>query len=108
MKLDVKKLLAKILTALDSVLTYLPQQYIVEEVSVPVSFSSQRYKSLTKDISKTGYTAVGVVGWNTTTVDWMFSQLYISGTTLHLYIFRNASTTASVTMYFRILYRKNL
>ena len=97
MTFKLKELMAKVLTSLI---------WTVESVTLPVSLSNQRYKSFTKDISKTGYVPIGIVGWNTQTVDWMMSQCFISGNTLHVYVFRNASATASVTFTFQILYRK--
>lgn len=98
--LDVKKTLAKLLDAVNTV------DYIVERKTISFSFSNQRYKSVTASVAKTGYQPIGIVGWQFSTVDWMLSWNYINDTTATLYIFRTASATASATITLNVLYRK--
>ena len=59
---------------------------VVDTLNASFSFSSQRYKQVTKDVSKTGYTPIGIVGWKFSTVDWFLSQCYLSSTTAYLYL----------------------
>ena len=99
--LDVKKTLAKLLDAVNTV------DYIVERQTISFSFSNQRYKSVTSSVAKTGYQPIGIVGWHFGSVDWLLSTCYITGTTAALYIFRTASiTSASSTITIDVLYRK--
>ena len=98
--LDLKEWIAKI-TA------YTKDTYIVDTFNASYSFSSQRYKEVTKDISKTGYTPIGIVGWKFSGVDWYTSRMYISGTTAYLYVFRTSSTTATGNVDIHVLYSKN-
>ncbi len=79
---------------------------VVDTLNASFSFSSQRYKQVTKDVSKTGYTPIGIVGWKFGTVDWFLSQCYLSSTTAYLYIFRTSSTTANGNVDILVLYRK--
>lgn len=100
MKLDLKELIAKMSA-------YTKDTYIVEALNVPFSFSSQRYKEVTKDVSKTGYTPLGIVGWSFSTIDWYLSRLSLTGTTATLMIFRTANISASANVDIYVLYRKN-
>lgn len=98
--LSVKDLLAKMLTLLDGYL-------VVEEKTLNFSFSNQRYKAFTLGVSKTGYTPLGIVGYEFSAVDWIFSRAYISGNTATFFIFRNSNITASASVKLKVLYRKD-
>ena len=97
--LDLKAWIAK-------VTDYVNETYITETVTVSYSFSSQRYKSITQSVAKTGYTPIGVVGWTFAQVDWIFSKVTLNGNTLEMTIFRSANTTASTNVKVDVLYRK--
>lgn len=98
--LDIKKLLTKLLD-------YQKNEFTVDIVSVPCAFSSQRYKAVSASAAKTGYTPIGIVGWNCGSVDWLIDYIYVSGDTLYGYIFRTSSGTYSTTLKFYVLYRKD-
>lgn len=98
--LHVKNLLAKMLTLLDGYL-------VVEERTLNFSFRNQRYGGFQLDVSKTGYTPLGVVGYTFSAVDWFCSNVDLQATPASLFIFRNSNITASASLTLRILYCKD-
>lgn len=81
--------------------------FVVEQKTVSVSLSNQRYKEATKDVAKTGYTPLGVVGYEISAIDNSLSQIYIDGTTLHIFLWRATNSTATYTVDVKVLYRSN-
>ena len=64
---------------------------------------------ITKDVSKSGYTPIGVVGWTGSgTSNFAISECYVSGTTFYIYYW-NLSSASQTLSYINayILYQKN-
>ena len=98
--LDVKAVLGKITDWISH------NEYVTEQKTIYFSFSNQRYKEVIGSVAKTGYTPIGIVGWNFSTVDWFLSKCYISGDNANLYIFRTGNATASVNVVLTVLYKR--
>ncbi len=81
---------------------------LVEVQSKNITGNGQRYKEQTYNIAKTGYTPLGVLGWNTGNIDWYLNCIYKSGS-LYAMAMRNDNATWSATLSFNvaILYQKN-
>ena len=81
---------------------------LVEVQSKNITGNGQRYREQTYNIAKTGYTPLGVLGWNVGNVDWYINCIYKSGS-LYAMAMRNDNTTWSSTLNFNvaILYQKN-
>lgn len=81
---------------------------LVEVQSKNITGNGQRYREQTYNIAKTGYTPLGVLGWNVGNIDWYVNCIYKSGS-LYAMAMRNDNTTWSATLNFNvaILYQKN-
>lgn len=81
---------------------------LVEVQSKNITGNGQRYREQTYNIAKTGYTPLGVLGWNVGNIDWYINCIYKSGS-LYAMAMRNDNTTWSSTLNFNvaILYQKN-
>lgn len=85
----------------------LSHAFLTDNVTV---FSSQSIaasgnSSGTVSVAKSGYTPIGIVGWNMSTVKASITRFYLNGSTLN-YIVTNSTTSKinSVTLTARILY----
>lgn len=81
---------------------------LVEVQSKNITGNGQIYREQTYNIAKTGYTPLGVLGWNVGNVEYIMNCIYKSGS-LYAMATRNNSATWSATLNFNvaILYQKN-
>lgn len=75
-----------------------------ERKSIAISYSNQRYKDYELNVSKPGYKAIGVVGYEFSTIDWYLSRCYIANDILKIMTFRASASSSSGTFYADIMY----
>ena len=81
---------------------------IVESISLGSAESSTYYKDVTKTVSKTGYTPVGVVGYLISSAAYRVYWAYISNDTVHIGITKDSgSIPSSVTVSATVLWVRN-
>lgn len=82
---------------------------LVQSISKSITGNGQRYRENTYDVRKTGYTPIGVVGWNVGNVDWYINCAIRNNASVYVMAMRNDNTTWSGTFNFNveILYLKN-
>ena len=81
---------------------------LVEVQSKNITGNGQRYREQTYNIAKTGYTPLGVLGWNVGNVEYIMNCIYKNGS-LYAMATRNNGATWTATLNFNvaILYQKN-
>ena len=93
-----------------------PLDFVIETKNWDnISVSSQSYSESTVSISKTGYTPIGLVGWEianasssgTNRTKCFLFRYYISGNTLYYSIGNYSTSSAKVRLYAQILYKKD-
>lgn len=81
---------------------------IVESISLGSAESSTYYKDVTKAVSKTGYTAVGIVGYQISSSAYHVYWAYINSGTIHIGISKDSgSIPSSVTVSATVLWVRN-
>lgn len=71
----------------------------VEGKTTTVQFSNASTKEVTVDISKDGYTPIGVMGYSVvTSANFYVLRAYVSGNTLYLYLVQRAGTAVTQTI----------
>ena len=81
---------------------------LIENVDIPVTFSNQRYTTVTKDVSKTNYTPIGVVGWDNGYVDVVLNKCFISGNILTVQLWRSAKWSGTTPAKVDVIYKENI
>ena len=87
-----------------------PQRYITETVSVQFSLNNEANKEQSFDISKSGYTPIGVVGWSIVTSSlFYFLKCFTQNDNLYTYLTtkNSAAYTGTVNASAIILYQEN-
>ena len=81
---------------------------LVEVQSKNITGNGQIYREQTYNIAKTGYTPLGVLGWNVGNVEYIMNCIYKNGS-LYAMATRNNGATWTATLNFNvaILYQKN-
>ena len=81
---------------------------IAESISLGSAESSTYYKDVTKAVSKTGYTAVGVVGYQISSAAYRVYWAYITNGTVHIGITKDSgSIPSTVTVTAIVLWVRN-
>lgn len=95
--------------AVNSLVTDKSNKILVERKTAQVTMDNY-YKSATISLSKTGYTAIGIVGYQTNTVGVVCFRNNIEGTNAIVGLVNRDGTTAlgaNVDLYIDVLYLKN-
>ena len=79
----------------------------VEKISMGSVTTSSLYKVVTKSVAKTGYTPIGIVGFDLGNTYAFVSKVDISGTNAELTLRKTTSGEITVTPYVWVLYTKN-
>ena len=81
---------------------------IVETITLDSAESSTYYKDVTKAVSKTGYTPVGIVGYIVSSASYRVYWAYINNGIVHIGISKDSgSIPSSVTVSATVLWVRN-
>lgn len=76
--------------------------------SKTITGNGQIYREQTYNVAKTGYTPIGVAGWNVGNVEYIMNCIYKNGSLYAMATRNNGATwTASLQFNVAIIYQKN-
>lgn len=98
-------------TASDNItsqISKLSNQILIELQSKTITGNGQIYREQTYNVAKTGYTPIGVAGWNVGNVEYIMNCVYKNGSLYAMATRNNGATwTASLQFNVAIIYQKN-
>lgn len=91
-----------------SQISNLANQILIEMQSKTITGNGQIYREQTYNVAKTGYTPIGVAGWNVGNVEYIMNCIYKNGSLYAMATRNNGATwTASLQFNVAIIYQKN-
>lgn len=86
----------------------LANQILIEMQSKTITGNGQIYREQTYNVAKTGYTPIGVAGWNVGNVEYIINCIYKNGSLYAMATRNNGATwTASLNFNVAIIFQKN-
>ena len=86
------------------------KEYVVDNFRCEFTLNNEANKETNFALSKSGYTPIGITGWNVvTSADFYLLRCYVSGSTLYAYLTnkRGATYTGTINVDVKVLYQEN-